>query len=33
MFIAKLKKVRSELKGEIRDCKILIKLVYIKHTL
>jgi len=32
-FIVKLKVVRSELKGEIGDCKILIELVYIKHTL
>ena len=32
-FTVELKEVRAELKGEIRDCKILIKLVCIEHTL
>ena len=32
-FTAELKEVRAELKGEMRDYKILIKLVCVEHTL
>lgn len=32
-FTAELKEVRSELKGEMGDCKILIEPVCVEHTL
>jgi hypothetical protein len=32
-FTAELKEVRAELKGEMRDCKILIEPVCVEHTL